>query len=91
MAPSSTRPTSLIFTCCPSELDRMMISSNSLGFFSRPSARTLNWLSWPSGAGSAPTRPAGDWAFCSLIALEMSVGVMPSEASFSGSSQMRIE
>ena len=40
---------------------------------------------------AAPMRPAGDWAFCSLMAFWMSLGVMPNDASLSGRARSRME
>ena len=53
-------------------------------------ARTLYVNSCPGGTGSAPIWPAGFTVFCALMALSISVTVMPSLASWSGRTQKRI-
>ncbi len=70
---------------------RMTMSPNSCSVLSRPCVFTEIWkLAWP-GAGGAPTWPAATWTFCSRSAAITSPGVIEREASFSGSSQMRME
>jgi len=84
------RATSLTRTWRPSSVDRTRISPNSSGVDRRPGARTVKVYSWSAGVGAPPTCPAGDCAFCSLMALITSAGVRPSLASLSGCSQMRM-
>jgi hypothetical protein len=78
--------TSLIFTCEPSAgADDDLLEL--LGVLEQAEGADVELAFLPGGAGSAPMRPAGDWAFCSLIAFLMSCGVMPSEASLSGAAR----
>ncbi len=91
-APSSMRAASRNRTAEPvAGLARTMMSPNCAGSLSRPTAFTCISKGVPGGAGGWPILPAATWMFCSAIAFWTSTAVMPSAASLSGSSQMRIE
>jgi hypothetical protein len=67
-----------------------MMSSNSRGSESRPTARTLTWKVWPGGAGCCPTWPAATCTFCSRSAATTSEAVRPRAATRTGSSHSRM-
>ena len=57
--------------------DLTTISPNSSGVLSRPWMSTVNWKSWPLGAGGAPTWPVVTGWLCSWMVLLTSDGVSP--------------
>ena len=90
-APSSMRATSrrrVIWLFVP--VFRTM-SPNSSSVTSRPSAWIESVKSRAPGCGGAPIAPAETCTFCSRIARTISPAVIARAATWSGSSQMRIE
>ena len=68
-----------------------MMSPNCSGVLSRPRISIGNWLVCRTEAGGCPVCPAAAWMLWSRMALATSMAVMPRDASFRGSSQMRME
>ncbi len=89
-APSSALATSFNRTMEPSGLARITIFLNSSSVSNRPCARTVYVNSCPGGTGSMPTWPAGFTVFWALMALRISVTVIPSLDSWSGRTQKRM-
>ncbi len=89
--PTSARATSPTRTIAlPSWLARRMICSYCRGSVNGACVTTGNVSSTGPAVGCCPIWPAPNSAFCALIALAMSVVVMPSEAIRSGFIQIRI-
>ena len=68
-----------------------MMFSNWLASVKRPSTLIVYWKFWPSGAGGAPIWPGATSWLCCLTTSITSWAVSPTEKSFCGSSQIRIE
>ena len=67
-----------------------MMSPNCSGVLSRPRISIGNWLICFTDAGGCPVCPGAAWMLWLRTALDTSMAVMPRDASFRGSSQMRM-
>ena len=84
------RATSESLVTAPPGAALTTMSPNSCSVVSRPLALIGSSKSAPVGEGEAPITPAATSAFCSRIALTMSLAERLRAATLSGSSQMRI-